>query len=205
MRYNEKNNESYETFWYQDHVLLINSINMHFSLNTFYYLLPGFLFCTSNNNFLHHRLKQGARCVNGSFIVPMNNLYGHIGRPICYSYHVPCDESLVDIRNNLVLYTWMVFTWEQNLKAFVLVDLNEFSFNLLKVQHSHFRHQKTISNLLRIHLKGKLRFGTGSPLEGAMYKNLWWIWGGGWHPENYKTLLQLVLLMWKLFLINLTQ
>ena len=34
------------------------------------------------------------------------------------------------------------------------------------------RHQKTTSNLLRIHLKGKLRFGNGSPQEGAMYINL---------------------------------
>ena len=34
-------------------------------------------------------------------------------------------------------------------------------------------YQKTTSNLFRIHLKGKLRFGNGSPLEGAMYINLY--------------------------------
>ena len=38
-----------------------------------------------------------------------------------------------------------------------------------KVQHSHSRHQETTSNLLRIHLQGKLMFGNSSPLEGAMY------------------------------------
>ena len=49
------------------------------------------------------------------------------------------------------------------------------------MQLSHSRHQKTTSNLRRIHLKGKSRFGNGSPLEGAMYINLWSnIWG---HPE----------------------
>ena len=30
--------------------------------------------------------------------------------------------------------------------------------DLLKVQHSHFRHQKTTSNLLRVDLKCKLSF-----------------------------------------------
>ena len=55
----------------------------------------------------------------------------------------------------------------------VLVDLNEFSTILQKVQHSHCRHQKTTSNLLRIHLKGKSRFINSWPLEGAMYVNLW--------------------------------
>ena len=34
----------------------------------------------------------------------------------------------------------------------VLVDVNEFS----KVQHSHSRHQKTTSNLLKITLKDRL-------------------------------------------------
>ena len=41
------------------------------------------------------------------------------------------------------------------------------------MQHSHSRHQKTTSNFLRIHFKSKLGFGNGSPLEGAMYINLW--------------------------------
>ena len=49
------------------------------------------------------------------------------------------------------------------------------------MQHSHSRHQKTTSNLLRINLKGKLRFSNGWPLEGAMYINLWSNFLG--HPE----------------------
>ena len=45
--------------------------------------------------------------------------------------------------------------------------------NLLKVHHSHSRYQKATSNLLRINLKGKLRFSDERPQEGAMYINLW--------------------------------
>ena len=41
-----------------------------------------------------------------------------------------------------------------------------------KVQQFHSRHQKTTSNLLRIHLKAKFRFGNGSLLEEAMSINL---------------------------------
>ena len=42
--------------------------------------------------------------------------------------------------------------------------------HLQKVQHSHSRHQKTTSNLLRINLKGRLRFNNYSwPPKGAMY------------------------------------
>ena len=41
------------------------------------------------------------------------------------------------------------------------------------MQHSHSRHHKTTSNLLRINLKGTLRFSNEWPLEGAMYINLW--------------------------------
>ena len=40
--------------------------------------------------------------------------------------------------------------------SIVLVDLNEFPLIFQKVQHSHSRHQKTTSNLIRINLKGIL-------------------------------------------------
>ena len=40
------------------------------------------------------------------------------------------------------------------------------------MQYSHSRHQKTTSNLLRIHLKGKLRFNNGSP-----HKHMVIFWG----------------------------
>ena len=50
-------------------------------------------------------------------------------------------------------------------------------------KHSHPRHLKTTSNFLTIHLKGKLTFGNGSPLEGAMYINLWWNFRG--HPKFF--------------------
>ena len=53
--------------------------------------------------------------------------------------------------------------------SIVLVDLNEFSSIFQKVQHSHSRHLKTTSNLLRINLKGILKFNEIWPLEGAMY------------------------------------
>ena len=55
----------------------------------------------------------------------------------------------------------------------LLVDLNEFPSIFQKVQHSHSRHQKTTSNLLRINLKGILKFNEIWPLEGAMYITLW--------------------------------
>ena len=51
-----------------------------------------------------------------------------------------------------------------------------------KVQHSHYRHQKTTSNLLRINVKGILKFNEIWPLEEAMYITLWQNFGG--HPEN---------------------
>ena len=55
----------------------------------------------------------------------------------------------------------------------ILVDLNEFSSVVKRLQHSHSRHQKTTSNLIRIKLNGTLRFSTRftlqRPLEGAMY------------------------------------
>ena len=47
------------------------------------------------------------------------------------------------------------------------MDLNEFPSIFQKVKHSHSRHQKTISNLLRINLKGILQFNETWPLEGA--------------------------------------
>ena len=45
--------------------------------------------------------------------------------------------------------------------------------NLLKSAAFSLRQKKTPSDLLRIHLRGKIRFANGSPLEGAMYINLW--------------------------------
>ena len=60
----------------------------------------------------------------------------------------------------------------------VLVNLNEFPSIFQTVQHSHSRYQETTSNLPRINLKGKFRFNSSRPLEGAMY-----IYFGG-HPKN---------------------
>ena len=51
----------------------------------------------------------------------------------------------------------------------VLVESNEFPTIVQKVQHSHSRHQKTTSNLLRINLNGILKFNEIRPQEGAMY------------------------------------
>ena len=53
------------------------------------------------------------------------------------------------------------------------------------MKHSHSRHQKTTSNLLRIHVKGKCRFSIGSPPEGAMYINLWSNFRG--HPKFFSS------------------
>ena len=39
------------------------------------------------------------------------------------------------------------------------------------MQHSHSTHQKIISNLLRITLKGRLRVSNEQSLEGAIYVN----------------------------------
>ena len=64
-----------------------------------------------------------------------------------------------------------------------MVDLNEFPSIFQKVQHSHSRHQKTSSNLLRITLKGILKFNEIWPLAGAMYITLMVEFGG--HPENF--------------------
>ena len=55
----------------------------------------------------------------------------------------------------------------------MLVDLNEFPPIFQKVQHSHSKHQITTSKLLRINLKGKLRFNNSWSLEGSMYIILW--------------------------------
>ena len=54
-----------------------------------------------------------------------------------------------------------------------LVDLNEFTSIFQTVKHSHYRHQKTTSNILRINLKGKFRFINSWPPEGDMYINLY--------------------------------
>ena len=53
------------------------------------------------------------------------------------------------------------------------MDWNEFPPIFQKVQHSHSRHHKTTSNLLRIDLKGILKFNEILPLEGAMYITLY--------------------------------
>ena len=50
------------------------------------------------------------------------------------------------------------------------------------MQHSHSRHQKTTSNLLRISLKDILKFNEIWPLEGAMYITLWQNFRG--HPKS---------------------
>ena len=76
-----------------------------------------------------------------------------------------------------------LYSVEQHIvKAIVLVDLNEFPSIFQKVKHSHSRHQKITSNLLRINLKGILKFNKIWPLEGAMYIPLWENFRG--HPEN---------------------
>ena len=54
-----------------------------------------------------------------------------------------------------------------------MVDLNKFPSIFQTVQNSHSRHQKTTSNLLRINLKGILKFNEIWPLEGAIYITLW--------------------------------
>ena len=69
------------------------------------------------------------------------------------------------------------------LKAIVLVDLNEFPSIFQKVPHSHSRQQKTTSNLLRINLRGILKFNEIWPQEGALYITLWQKFGG--HPKNF--------------------
>ena len=50
------------------------------------------------------------------------------------------------------------------------------------MQHSHSRLLKTTSNLLTIHLKGKLMCGNGSPLEGDVHKPMVKKIRG--HPKN---------------------
>ena len=60
-----------------------------------------------------------------------------------------------------------------DLKHFRSIFSLQISINLSKVQYSHSRYQKTTSNLLRINLKGLLKFNKIWPLEGAMYITLW--------------------------------
>ena len=65
----------------------------------------------------------------------------------------------------------------------------EWIFINLKVQHSHSRHQKTTSDLLRTTLKGTLRFSNEWPLERALYMCINHImvkllWATG-HPEFF--------------------
>ena len=62
------------------------------------------------------------------------------------------------------------------------MDLNDFPSIFQKVQHSHSRHQKTTSTLLRINLEGILKFNEIWPLEGAMYITLWENFRG--HPKS---------------------
>ena len=63
------------------------------------------------------------------------------------------------------------------------------------MQHSHSRHQKTTLNLLRISLKGKLRFNNAWPIEGAVYITMVKFQG---HSENV-CFMQLSQNMWKQF------
>ena len=51
-----------------------------------------------------------------------------------------------------------------------------------KVEHSHSRHQKATTNLLRIDLKGKLSFNNSWQLEGANLHNSMVNFRG--HPKN---------------------
>ena len=47
--------------------------------------------------------------------------------------------------------------------------MNEFSSVFLKVQHSHSRHQKTTSDLLKLNLRGTFRFSNERPLSRWSY------------------------------------
>ena len=76
--------------------------------------------------------------------------------------------------NKIVMKCWNISIqfciFQSHSTCIVLVDLNEFPSIFQKVQHSHSRHQKTTSTLLRINLKGKLKlhihdkhlYGTGN-------------------------------------------
>ena len=56
---------------------------------------------------------------------------------------------------------------------------NEFPLIFQKVQHSHFRHQKTTSNLLRINLKGILKVQWNMATRGSYVHNCYGrIFGG---------------------------
>ena len=66
--------------------------------------------------------------------------------------------------------SWDVFFLSHSI---VLVDWNDLSSIFWEVHHSHSRHQKTTSNLLRINVKGKLRFNHSWPLEGIVCITLW--------------------------------
>ena len=48
------------------------------------------------------------------------------------------------------------------------MDWNDFSSVFWKVQHSHSRHQKTTSNLVRLILRGRLKVSNEWSLKGAM-------------------------------------
>ena len=54
----------------------------------------------------------------------------------------------------------------------VLMDLNKFPSIFQKVQHSHSKHKKRTSNLLKFDLKGKLWFNKIWPLEGGRFITL---------------------------------
>ena len=91
-----------------------------------------------------------------------------------WCHHCPCalypnllvKEDGVSVHLISCLCQWLYST--------VLVDLNECPSIFQKVQHSHSRHQKTTSNLLRINLKGiVVKFNEIWPIEGAMYITLW--------------------------------
>ena len=61
--------------------------------------------------------------------------------------------------------------------------MNEFPLIFQKVQHSHFRHQKGTSSLLRINLKGILKFNEIWPWE--LCTQLYNLGGGGGIPKIF--------------------
>ena len=80
----------------------------------------------------------------------------------------PIEKFLCKRIGNRWPHIFLYMSLKASFIVHVLVDLNEFPPIFQKVQHSHSRHQKTTSNLLRINLKGKLRFNNSWPL-GAMH------------------------------------
>ena len=67
------------------------------------------------------------------------------------------------------LEKFFIFTIYQNY-TLALMNFHQ-PFKKCSILTPDLRKQPQTSN--RIHLKGKLRFGNGSPLEGTIYINLW--------------------------------